>query len=264
MPAVGAILTVAVLVALAAIAQLWTQRMRRGVISGVLRAVVVGEVMRPPGWFRLMRAAVFAVVCVVLSLAGHDLMASRPAPVWAGWAALAGVTAVGYCLADRRRPAWWIMLAVEVAQLCLHEWFAWITPAGSGPAAQDMAMTMHGGMHTVAIPGMAMPMGHGSGVSELGMLGMHALAGALAALWLHVGERAAWRVLEVLGEAVLGRALRVFVLLAYARWAATRRPVDTRHWPVEDDAPPPVTVLRHVVVRRGPPRHTGAVRGACM
>jgi hypothetical protein len=29
-------------------------------------------------------------VCVALSQYGHDLMAARPAPLWAGWAALAG------------------------------------------------------------------------------------------------------------------------------------------------------------------------------
>jgi hypothetical protein len=43
---------------------------------------------------------VFAAVCVVLSQFGHDLMAARPASLWAGWAALAGVGAVGYGRTD--------------------------------------------------------------------------------------------------------------------------------------------------------------------
>ncbi|WP_345349336.1 hypothetical protein [Actinoallomurus liliacearum] len=211
-----------------------------------------------------MRAAVFAVVCGVLSLAGHDLMASRPAPAWAGWAAVAGVTAVGYHLADRRRSAWWILLAVEGAQLCLHEWFAWATPADPGPTPAHLAMTMHGGMHTAMSSGAASSMNHGSGASGLGMAGAHALAGALVALWLYAGERAAWRALAVLAEAVLGRALRVLLLLAYIDLAASRRPAGARRRRGADQTPPAMAVLRHFLVRRGPPRGSGAVLRVAM
>lgn len=229
--------------------------------------------MRPPGWFRLMRAGVFAAVCGVLSLAGHDLMASRPAPAWAGWTALAGVTGIGYCLADRRRPAWWILLAVEAVQVCLHEWFACATPADTGMAPEHLAMTVHGGMHTVVSPGSAVPMNHavgmsglgmsGLGMSGLGMAGAHALAGALVALWLYAGERAAWRAMEVIAESVLGRALRIFILLARAGLLSARRPAGVRHRRGENEAPPARAVLRHVLVRRGPPRSIGAVFCAC-
>ncbi|MCO6000097.1 hypothetical protein [Actinoallomurus rhizosphaericola] len=211
-----------------------------------------------------MRAAVFAGVCVVLSLAGHDLMASRPAPLWAGGAAVAGVTAVGYCLADRRRSAWWILLAVEVVQACLHEWFAWATPADPGSALAHPAMTMHGGVHAAVGSGMAVPMNHGAGASGLGMAAAHTLAGALVALWLYAGERAAWRVLDVLAEAVLRPALRVLLLLAHANLLASRRPGGVRRRRGVDQTPPAVAVLRHVLVRRGPPRGIGAVLRAAL
>ncbi|MEV5703768.1 hypothetical protein [Actinoallomurus sp. NPDC052274] len=206
-----------------------------------------------------MRAAVLAVVCVVLSLVGHDLMTSRPAPAWAGWTAVAAVTAVGYHLADRRRSARWILLAVEAAQLCLHEWFAWTTPADPGSTPAHLAMTTHGGMHTAMGSGAAVSMNHGSGASGLGMAGAHALAGALVALWLYAGERAAWRVLAVLAEAVLGHALRVLLLLACVDRAASRRPAGVRRRWGADQTPPAMAVLRHFLVRRGPPRGSGAV-----
>ncbi|WP_433171756.1 hypothetical protein [Actinoallomurus sp. CA-150999] len=210
--------------------------------------------MRPPGWFRLMRAGVFASVCVVLSMAGHDMMAARPAPAWAGLIALPVVTAVGYCLADRRRSAWWILLAVEVAQTCLHQWFTWATPSAPG----HLVMTMHGGVHHVV--GAAPSVRHGASAG-LGMLGAHAVAGMLVALWLYAGERALWRALSALGESLLGRTLRALVLLAPADLRTPpRRPAGPCRR--DDDTPPVTATLRHVLVRRGPPRNTGVPANA--
>ena len=211
--------------------------------------------MHPPGWFRLIRAGVFAAVCVVLSQFGHDVMAARPAPLWAGWAALAGVGAVGYCLADRRRPAWWILLAVQVAQVCLHVWFSCWTPAGSVSPSPPMEMR-GGGMHAATYGGSAMA--HGAGMS-LGMLAAHALAGCLAAAWLYAGERALWRALRVVAEFLADRTLRVLALLVRTCPPAEPRPVDTAHRHGEDELAPEAAVLRHVLVRRGPPRAKSAL-----
>jgi hypothetical protein len=208
-----------------------------------------------------MRAAVFAAVCVVLSLAGHDLMASRPAPAWAGWAALAGVTAVGYCMADRRRPAWWILLAVEVGQACLHLWFTWCTSPDSGTAPARPIMTMHGGVHHLVNTG---TMSHGGDTPGLGMTGAHALAGMLVALWLYAGERALWRALSLVTELLLDPALRVFPLLMLADVVVDRRRYGTRDRRRADEARPVVAVLRHVLVRRGPPRGPGLLTYAFM
>jgi hypothetical protein len=193
-----------------------------------------------------MRAGVFAAVCVALSQVGHDLMAARPAPLWAGWVALAGVGAVGYRLADRRRPVWWILLAVDAAQVCLHVWFSCCTPSGAGPMQMQMQA---GGTH--AAGGMAMS--HGDGVS-LGMLGAHALAGCLAALWLYAGERALWRALRVIVEFLVGRTLRLLVFLIVSDG---RHPAPLVGGRGEDEAAPKTAVLRHVLVRRGPPRACG-------
>lgn len=194
-----------------------------------------------------MRAGAFAAVCVALSQVGHDLMAARPAPLWAGWAALAGVGAVGYCLADRRRPAWWIVLAVEVTQVCLHLWFGYCTPSGSGSGPVHMQMSANG-MH--AVGGLAVS--HGA---SLGMLGAHALAGFLAALWLYAGERALWRALRAVVEFLVDRTL---LLIIWSGPTAGHRPASAAGRGA-DEAVPKVAVLRHVLVRRGPPR-VGACR----
>jgi hypothetical protein len=180
-------------------------------------------------------------------------MASRPAPLWAGWTALAGVSAVGYCLADRRRPAWWILLAVEVVQASLHLWFAWSTPSDSGSAFGHPGMAMHGSVHLVTSADLPLPMPHGGGMS-VGMVGVHALAGVLVAVWLYAGERALWRALGLIVGVLLGRTLRGFALFMCADLAAHRRPAGAHRMRSDDEGPPVGAVLRHVLIRRGPPQ----------
>jgi hypothetical protein len=65
----------------------------------------------------------------------------------------------------------------------LHQWFTWATPSAPG----HLIMTMHGGVHHVV--GAPPPVRHGASAG-LGMLGAHAVAGMLVALWLYAGERA--------------------------------------------------------------------------
>jgi hypothetical protein len=209
--------------------------------------------MVPPGWFRLVRAGGFASVCVVLSKAGHDLMASRPAPAWSGWIALAAVSAVGYCLADRRRPLWWILLAVEVAQTCLHLWFTWSTPADPGTAPGRLGMVTHAGMHHLTGAGVPVGMSHGAG-TQAGMWGAHALAGLLVALWLYAGERALWHALAAIVGSLVGRTLRAFWLFLSGGLLADRETSGANPWRGEDETPPALAGLRHALVRRGPPR----------
>jgi hypothetical protein len=212
--------------------------------------------MVPPGWFRLVRAGGFASVCVVLSKAGHDLMASRPAPAWSGWIALAAVSAVGYCLADRRRPLWWILLAVEVAQTCLHLWFTWSTPPDPGAAPGRLGVVTHGGMHHLSAAGTPLGMSHGGGMSA-GMWGAHALAGLLVALWLYAGERALWHALAAIVGSLVGRTLRSLRIFLSGGLDADRGTSGANPWRGEDETPPALAGLRHALVRRGPPRPVG-------
>jgi hypothetical protein len=210
--------------------------------------------MTPPGWFRLVRAGGFAAVCVVLSKAGHDLMASSAAPGWSGWVALAGVSALGYRLADRRRPLWWILLAVQVVQFCLHVWFSCCTPAGAHAPSSSPGLTAHGGMHHLV--GTTVPMSHEGGTSP-GMFGVHVLAGVVVAVWLHMGERALWRALGVMAGLLLGRRVRSFVR-SLSGAAGRRRPPGAVHRVAGDETGPFQVTLRHAVVRRGPPHAAGA------
>jgi hypothetical protein len=203
------------------------------------------EDMRSPGWFRIMRAWLFAMVSVGLSVAGHDLMAPRPVPVWSTGLALGLVATAGYRLADRERSMRWILVAVETVQLYLHVWFAWTTPAGSahvttgGDPGTHLMISGHGA---------SMVMTHG-GMSAPGMFLAHALAGAFVAVWLSAGERALWRALRSLAWTV---SSHLGWILAAARPAAIpARPV---HSARRDDDAPIVEILRHAVIRRGPPR----------
>jgi hypothetical protein len=188
----------------------------------------------------------FAAVCVALSQVGHDLTAARPAPLWAGWTALIALGGLGYGLADRRRPPWWILLAVQAAQIGLHVWFNCCTPGG--PRHVTVHMQMRGGV-THATGGLAMA--HGTGMSSC-MLGVHVLAGALAAAWLYAGERALWRALGAVTGFLVDRTLRVPALLAN-----TGLPVGPRSPQVvgraKGEPAPAAAILRHVLLRRGPP-----------
>jgi hypothetical protein len=179
--------------------------------------------VRQPGWFRLMRSGVFASVCVVLSAVGHDLMASGRTPLWAGFAALGVLVPIGYLLAGRRRSALGLLLSVEAVQFGLHALFSWATPA--------------------PVPGMAGMVSHSS--SGAGMFGVHALAGALVAGWLYVGDRALWWALSVLVEPVR-RACAVLIAAPCRFWLVVGGVYRARE-------AGPLVVLRHVVARRGPP-----------
>lgn len=201
--------------------------------------------MVPPRWFRLVRSGVFASVCVALSRTGHDLMAARAVPIWATWTALAAVTAVGYCLADRRRSAWWILLAVEVVQFCLHLWFSSCTP---GASSVNPGMAMQDGMHAHTV----LPMPPGGGGSA-GMLGAHALAGVLVTAWLYAGERVLWRTLGAIAGLLPAGAIRAFFAHARGDLAPDRGPSPAVRLRGEDETALALGALRHALVRRGPP-----------
>ncbi|MBP2707695.1 hypothetical protein JOL79_28325 [Microbispora sp. RL4-1S] len=198
-----------------------------------------------------MRAGVFALVCGGLSQAGHDVMAPRPVPAWSVGVALGLVTLIGYRLAGRERSARWLLAAVETVQLYLHVWFTWTTPAGGAPGvAVHGAMTGHATPMDVASAAQTGLPAH-DGMPVPAMFAAHAVAGALVALWLSVGERALWRALRSLAFAVSTHLGRVLALVAPLTIHVIPATAPASH---DEDDLSVTAVLRHTVVRRGPPR----------
>ncbi|MGW2049267.1 hypothetical protein ACWCPF_29410 [Streptomyces sp. NPDC001858] len=72
---------------------------------------------------RLLRAAVFAAVCVVLSAAGHTLASCAAVPLWTLGAGFLGVLAVVAPLAGRERSLPGIVALLAVGQTVLHTLF---------------------------------------------------------------------------------------------------------------------------------------------
>ncbi|GLW08036.1 hypothetical protein Misp01_31660 [Microtetraspora sp. NBRC 13810] len=204
------------------------------------------EDMYPPGWFRAVRAGSFALVCVGLSQAGHDLMAPRAVPAWSVVAAFCMVAATGYRLAAREWSTGWILAAMEAAQLYLHVWFAWTTPADPLPGVT----VLHHGAHLATTAHQAPDMAAHAGMTGPAMFAAHALAGAMVALWLAKGEQALWRALGAFARLLAGLGWMPVLLKASP---APAGPAPARRT-AGDEGVPPAEVLRHALVRRGPPR----------
>ncbi|GHC36189.1 hypothetical protein [Streptomyces cinnamoneus] len=251
---------------------------------------------------RLIRAAVFTAVCVLLSAGGHVLASCASVPPWTLGAAFLAVFAVAAPLAGRERSLPGIAAFLAVGQLALHTLFGLgqhaassasamsgtadgrragaegglihfatqltcnqrplsaaearqvITDAGLDPAVHPAVHQAGAGQGAPAslwhalLPSPAMTLGH--------------LLAALALGWvLRRGEAALWRAVRLsaqsargLAEATLVRALRSLLLLVRVPAApplvVTGRPADA-----EDERPAREPELRHLVIRRGPPRY---------
>ncbi|MFD5375269.1 hypothetical protein ACFWJE_12755 [Streptomyces griseoincarnatus] len=187
------------------------------------------------GWcFRMLRAAVFAAVCVLLAALGHLLMSGTAVPSWALAVAVAVTGGAPWCLAGRERGLLVVSSVVVAAQTALHVWFSYVQELSRPPVRPMPPMSMHGmaagegtssldhlasmahmghAMHSMTHGGRsggstdamgamssldAMPAtGHAlGGMSSTGMLAAHVLAALLCGLWLAHGERAAFRILR--------------------------------------------------------------------
>ncbi|WP_329322659.1 MULTISPECIES: hypothetical protein [unclassified Streptomyces] len=229
------------------------------------------------GWCsRTVRAAVFAVVCVLLAGLGHVMMSGAEPPPWVLGFSIVLIGGAGWGLAGRERGLPLIVTAVTAAQAALHAAFslaqasASVPPATGGSAMDSPGMgAMFAGdmssgampmgpdhldsMSMGAMPGMA-PMGDmAGGVSSLGMLAAHLLAALLCGLWLAHGERAAFRVLRALATR-LAAPLRL--LLALPVPVGCRLPRPRRPRPVRA---PRLLLLVHAITSRGPPVGTAVV-----
>ncbi|MBN0047429.1 hypothetical protein JS756_25655 [Streptomyces actuosus] len=225
---------------------------------------------------RPVRAVLFAALCVVTTALGHTLMSGEFLPWWAVGLAFAAVVPGGWWLTGRERAALTVVGSTVAAQALLHLLFVAASrpvPVGDGAEATSgaccsgmpgtmslspMGMTMRHGMPTGGSGPLPGPSGSGfvSAVTHGGSVGMllaHVLAAALCGLWLWRGEAAVHRT---------GRTLAAFLVAPLRRIlrasSGTRGLTGTRscravrhgaeHWR------PTESVLRHVVVRRGPPR----------
>ncbi|MEO3767599.1 hypothetical protein [Streptomyces sp. B5E4] len=91
---------------------------------------------------RLLRAAVFTAVCVVLSAGGHVLASNESVPLWTLGVAAALVFAVAVPLAGRERSLPGIAALLAVGQIGLHGLFGLGQHCAVGAAAGG-----HGGAH---------------------------------------------------------------------------------------------------------------------
>ncbi|MFI6657654.1 hypothetical protein ACIBL8_19295 [Streptomyces sp. NPDC050523] len=214
---------------------------------------------------RTLRAAVFAVVCVLLAALGHVMMSGTDVPAWALAAGVAVTGGAGWCLADRERGLPLIVTVVVAAQAALHSAFSLAQSATGGTDSMDAKSSLG------SVPSMpSMPMGQMNmagmeamdpvhpagqftgGASSFGMLAAHLLAALLCGLWLAHGERAAFRILRALAG-WLTAPLRLLLATPYTpdrpRIRARRRRSERA----------PRLLLVHAITSRGPPPGTAVV-----
>ncbi|MFF7310684.1 hypothetical protein [Streptomyces sp. NPDC008137] len=244
---------------------------------------------------RILRAAVFAAVCVVLAGAGHALASCEGIPLWTLGAGFLGVAAVAAPLAGRVRSLPGIAALLAVGQTVLHTLFglgqhgtaatssvpagtsdaalvqqaarllcgttaAAISPAQAHKILSDARLQPTGGAHTHvatdAAPASLWP--------SLPMLLGHVLA-AIAAGWLlRHGDLALLRLTELsaqgVAEGALVRSLRAAFALVRALRAGLPGAPQARPCPALAVRPvpemPSTTALQHTVIRRGPPALT--------
>ncbi|BAC71949.1 hypothetical protein AQJ43_20920 [Streptomyces avermitilis] len=99
---------------------------------------------------RVLRAAVFAAVCVVLAAAGHGLASCTAVPLWTLGAGFLAVFTVAAALAGRERALPGIAAALAVGQSVLHTLFGLGQVSGTSMTSGGMSMGSMGSMSSMA------------------------------------------------------------------------------------------------------------------
>ncbi|MFE2581205.1 hypothetical protein [Streptomyces sp. NPDC059378] len=99
--------------------------------------------MRTGSGLRLLRAAVFAAVCVVLAACGHALASCATVPLWTLGAGFLGALAVVAPLAGRERSLAGITALLAAGQTVLHVLFGLGQHGVMGSASASGAMNMN-------------------------------------------------------------------------------------------------------------------------
>ncbi|MGW2045839.1 hypothetical protein ACWCPF_11725 [Streptomyces sp. NPDC001858] len=273
-----------------------SRRRRRGGTRRATRATPVGGNVTA---LRLARVGVFAAVCVVITALGHSMMSGDLLPWWVLGPAFAGAAAGTWWLTGRERGAWTVVGTTVAAQGLLHVLFdaAHVLVRGadggtdggtdgeaaavSGPG-QDLPISSSGIHLHLPVP---LHMGHsGSGMvmehvgttprssgaevlesvvagqSSAGMSLVHLVIAVGCGLWLWRGEAAVHRMgraLAVLLLAPLRRVRRMLASPGSDRRAGAGRAAVAAAAVV--GSPGVAVLLRHAVVRRGPPWAGAAV-----
>ncbi|MET7323039.1 hypothetical protein [Streptomyces sp. NPDC005549] len=94
---------------------------------------------------RILRAAVFAAVCVVLAAAGHTLASCATVPLWSLGAGFLGAVLVAVPLAGRLRSLPGIALLLAVGQTALHALFGLGQHGTTAATASGTAAASGGG-----------------------------------------------------------------------------------------------------------------------
>ncbi|MGW8062065.1 hypothetical protein ACVV2G_07240 [Streptomyces ziwulingensis] len=102
---------------------------------------------------RVLRAAVFAAVCVVLAAAGHTLGSYATVPLWALGAGFLGAVAVAAPLAGRRRSLPGITALLAVGQAALHTLFGLGQHGTTAVTASGTAVASAGGSAALSAGG---------------------------------------------------------------------------------------------------------------
>ncbi|MFG1922577.1 hypothetical protein [Cryptosporangium sp. NPDC048952] len=177
--------------------------------------------MGNPGLLREVRALVFVLVCVSLSVALHTWAHGHVPSLVSVLAGAGLVVPLAVVLTGRERGLPVIAAALAVTQAGLHGVFS------MGPA------------HVMA------------GSPRPGaMIAAHVLAGALTAVWLAAGEAAVWRLVRWLGRR-LPSLSALFALVAMRLSAPAPRRFRARL--ADLAAPPPLPTWARSATRRGPP-----------
>ena len=195
--------------------------------------------MRASPSVRVLRAAVFAALCVLLAAGGHALATGTAPPVWVQAVGFVPVFGAGCLLGARERSLAAIGAGTLTAQGGLHLAFDAVRP--------HPMMLMRGmyGMHDMG----AMHMGHSHALTPHATAA-HVGAAMVLTWWLRRGEAALWSLLRRTVTLVPGLAAWWRV-----RGGAETLPAAADAVRLGAESPRPLRglLLRHTVQRRGPP-----------
>ncbi|MQY35751.1 hypothetical protein SRB17_37430 [Streptomyces sp. RB17] len=109
---------------------------------------------RPGAGLRILRAAVFAAVCVALAACGHTLASCASVPLWTLGAGFVGCLLLVVPLAGRARSLPGIAALLALGQIALHTLFG-LGQHGTAMAAGGTAMGTMGSMESMNSTGSA-------------------------------------------------------------------------------------------------------------